>query len=387
MNDRYLTKRCDKFSLLLLYTYAIFSISGSLTQLLLYIAIPCSFVLLWFGNKEIVADKSIKISTAIFAWICFCALFAIDKTVAMLEVRRFLCVFLLMYSVYILAKKQRLLPYVYLIWVFMYGACLYYAQSHLLVDFDYTQDRVNDKSLNANTLGYYTFFVTYIVFYFGEIVNNRGYKILLEIVFLLTIPLSFYIAIITASRQILIIQIPLILLLIYVRYFKTSHSNKTILIIAGIIASYFMVNVFADIYTSSYLSVRSSENAADDIRVVLMEIAINTGLEHPLVGVGPGCFSVYNGFSGFSHCTYTELFANTGFIGVVLFMYLLLVFIFRQWRRYRKTKDYFFLLFFIIGLIYAMDNMFYVFYLDPWLMAFFIMIFTHSETYYENYSI
>ena len=383
--DSFKIKKCDIISLLLLYTYAIFSISGSLTHILLYVAIPGSFVFLWFGNKNIKSDTSIKLSAALFLWLVICSFFAINSTAATLEVRRFLCVFLLMYSVFVLANKKQLIPYVYLIWIFMYGACIYYAQSHLLVDFDYTQDRVNDQALNANTLGYYTFFVTYILFYFGEIAEKRRNKLMMDVLFLATIPLSFYIAIITASRQILIIQIPLILLLLYVRYFMTTRSNKFVLIVAGIIAVYAIVNVFADIYSNSYLSVRNTGSAKDDVRVMLIETAIQTGLEHPFFGVGPGCFGKYNGFTSFSHCTYTELFANTGFIGVILFICLVGKFIINQWKRYRITKDSFFLLFFIIGLIFAMDNMFYVFYLDPWLMAFFTMIYTHSDTHYKQY--
>ena len=67
-------------------------------------------------------------------------------------------------------------------------------------------------------------------------------------------------------------------------------------------------------------------------------------------------------------------------------MTLLLKFLVVQWKRYRRYKDNMFLVFLVFGLMYAVDCMFYVFYTQPWLMAFFFLVAIHGENYYElNY--
>lgn len=41
------------------------------------------------------------------------------------------------------------------------------------------------------------------------------------------------------------------------------------------------------------------------------------------------------------------------------------------------------MVFFICGLIYVFDNFFYVFYIDLWLIGFFMLLASHSEQYYK----
>lgn len=49
----------------------------------------------------------------------------------------------------------------------------------------------------------------------------------------------------------------------------------------------------------------------------------------------------------------------------------------------RTYRDKAYLVFFICGLIYLFDNFFYVFYVDLWLIGFFILLASYSETYYK----
>ena len=381
-----LVNKSIKLSLFLLCIYATFSLNGHYTHLLLYTAIPTSLVLSWVGTHKPQYNIYIGICVSLFLWIVFCSLFAYNIELANRQVHRVVGVFMLVLSIYFLSLHKKIIPYIYMIWVIMYLACFHYAQNHLLEDFDFTQDRVTDSALNANTLGYYTFFVTSIVFYWGEVVHKRLLKIILHILFLLSIPLSFYVAIITASRQILIIQIPLIGLLLSLRYFKGKKFGPLIL---AILVAYFGIYYFGeqttDIYEQSYLNQRYDSGIENDIRTMLIMDAIKTGIDNPIVGVGPGCCGYYNyGRNSFSHCTYTELFANTGVLGAFLFISLIVIFMVRQIKRYFKTRDSFYLYFLVVGFIYALDNMFYVFYLDPWLMSFFIIIANHSEVYFKS---
>lgn len=49
----------------------------------------------------------------------------------------------------------------------------------------------------------------------------------------------------------------------------------------------------------------------------------------------------------------------------------------------RIYRDNVYLVFLICGMIYLFDNFFYVFYIDLWLIGFFILLASHSETYYN----
>ena len=77
-----------------------------------------------------------------------------------------------------------------------------------------------------------------------------------------------------------------------------------------------------------------------------MLLAIDVGLEHPLTGVGPGNFVLFNPYMAFSHCTYTEQFACSGFPGLILYVMLVLGFAKAQYSRYKLTNDKMYLYFF-----------------------------------------
>ena len=59
-------------------------------------------------------------------------------------------------------------------------------------------------------------------------------------------------------------------------------------------------------------------------------------------------------------------------------------FIKQQWIRFRSTLDRKFIVFLVFGVIFAFDQLFYVFYIDLWLIAFFILVATHSDAYYNS---
>ena len=59
------------------------------------------------------------------------------------------------------------------------------------------------------------------------------------------------------------------------------------------------------------------------------------------------------------------------------------MFITSQWKRFWKYRDKTYLVFLVCGLIYLFDNFFYVFYVDLWLIGFFILLASHSETYFN----
>lgn len=358
------------------------SLIGSLNSIALYLVIPFAFIFCFFLTNTLKYNIWLRILVVLYVWIVFSSLGAVYTDSANRELRQILGTFLLSYILSSLCKKQSNIPWVYGVYLVLYlGAWKYASENILSVMSD--NDRLNDAKLNANTLAYYTFYVTYALYILGEIVNSWK-KNLFRILFIGTIILSFYVAILTASRQVLIIQIPLIICLLFVRYIKKSYSSLLI------VFSIFLVSIFCynfigeKIYEGSLLKQRNEVKIEDDERVILLKEAVDVGLEHPLWGVGPGNFRHYSSLHNFSHCTYTELLANTGILGSGIFIFLLFLFLKTQWDRYKRTRDKQFLIFLLFGIFFVIDNIFYVFYADMWLFAYFILVASHSDCYYKN---
>jgi hypothetical protein len=265
-----------------------------------------------------------------------------------------------------------------------------YANEHLLsvAGYDISNSRLNDAKLNANTMAYFTFFATYIIYIFGEILSSK-YRTIARILFFATIPLSFAVAIFTASRQVFLVQIPLISFFIYRRYFSSKFAigKAFILLIVFAFAIIYLGDKVIDTYDNSLLAQRNEMNAADDIRTRLIQEGFDIGCENPLFGVGPGC-SIFATSTGHgTHCTYTEIFACAGLLPLISYLYLIINFLRTQYRRYKRTKDEVYMTFLSFGLFYAYDNIFYMFTIDVWLISFMMLVSSHADTYTKiNYS-
>lgn len=169
-----------------------------------------------------------------------------------------------------------------------------------------------------------------------------------------------------------------------IRYIKgASIKRKFMFAFIAFIICLSITPSIIDAYDNSFLKSRSEQKVKDDVRTVLLKDAIEVGLDHPLIGVGPGNYVQFSFNKHFSHCTYTELFANTGLPGVIIYVYLLLLFVKTQWCRMRRYRDRTYLVFLLCGIIYFFDNFFYVFYVDLWLIGFFMLLASHSESYYK----
>ena len=276
----------------------------------------------------------------------------------------------------------------YIAFISLLFSAIYYASTHILyAGWDIGgHERVNDSTLNANKLAYYTFYSTISFYFLAEISKkNKSLNKAFRILFLAMIPTSFWIALITASRQVLIIQTPTILILGYIRYFtsvKLRSAAISLIVVVGVVVLF--ASTVESIYSNSYLAQRNEISLDEDSRPKLMAEAIQVGFEHPIFGVGPGNYCLVSKDGRYSHCTYTELFANTGFLGFLLYAILLLKFFFVNYRRFRSTRDNYYLSYMTFALIFIFYNIFYVFYKDMWLTAFFFLVAADSEFYYKN---
>lgn len=192
----------------------------------------------------------------------------------------------------------------------------------------------------------------------------------------------------TASRQILIVQIPLYVMLIYIRYIKSvSLKHKLAFVFVGLLCLVALSGQIISSYNDSYLSKRAEVSVGDDPRAVLAQNAIQEGIANFPFGLGAGNFQSVSITRQISHNSYLEAFVNMGLPGLALYVALLVVFSWRQWKRYRERSDKMYFVFFTFGVIYLLDGMFFVYYNALWLISFFMLVAVHSETYYANHAV
>lgn len=380
-------KKKEILCIILLYFAASVSLIDSLNPLALYGAIPLSFLISLSVGNSLKTNNYLKRLLVLILWVAATYFSAVYVEEANNQMKNLLGVFVLSMTIANLSSDKRCVPWLYGVFIILLIQALVYANSHIMIEgFDTATDRLNDEKLNANTVAYYTFFVTVAIYELGNsfLIKSKVIANIFRLIFLAMYGVSFTVAILTGSRQVLIIQIPLLALLTFIRYIDgTSLKRKLLFVLIAAIACVASIGPITKSYDNSYLKVRSETKVEDDVRALLLLDAIKVGCQHPIMGVGPGNYVRYSFNRHFSHCTYTELFANTGVIGALIYVSLVLMFITSQWKRFWKYRDKTYLVFLVCGLIYLFDNFFYVFYVDLWLIGFFILLASHSETYFN----
>lgn len=366
-------------SLLLLYFSAAVSLNDELNMVALYGAIPLAFTLSCIcSGFQFFKNKYMLILIVMYLWVAFTALGSIDMTRTLRQFNQILGVLLLCFTICNLAKNPKTLPWLYGIYIVIAIAMWIYVKDNLLTTtYDISNSRLGDDTLNTNKIAYFTCFVTCSLYMFGLFYTKTTWRAFLRALFLVMIPATYFIAFYTASRQVFIIQIPLISLLIYFRYLngqKFKIRNVTIIILAILAVIIVFGDQMIDYYDHSFLKERSETNIEHDSRTKLISQAFEVGIQNPIAGVGPGCFAAIQSGHYFSHCSYTELFANSGILAVVLFCWAIFGFIVNSYQSFRLSHKNVFGIMSVIGLIYAFYNIFYVFYIDLWLMSFFALI-------------
>lgn len=368
---------------MMLYFAALVSMHDAWNAVALYAVLPCAFMLTFLKSGIIKANNSFATLMILYMWILFVALFTTDVALTVRQLKQIVGCIIVSYIVAIQAKNEKVIPWLYVVYVILYAVCIEYAMSNIVDTIEIGEERVDDEKLNANTLAYYTFYNTFILFIFGEIMDHKWIGKLFRILFFAIIPISLWIAYITASRQVLILQVPLFVILMFMRYWNYgSKKSKLFIVIFSclliMVSSKYIVPIFQD-----SLLMERAEDIGEDSRLRLISEAIDIGFSNPIVGVGPGCVRLYTSDGAFSHNTFLELFAGTGLIGMIIFMVMLWRFLSVQIKRYMVTKDKMFMYFFIFGLFFVFDQIFFVFYAQLWLISFFMLVASHSETYFH----
>lgn len=255
---------------------------------------------------------------------------------------------------------------------------------------DTTSERLEGAYMNGNDIAYELFHVVIFVFIFINFIRENIRPLIKAIIGVILVFLSLWCSILTGARQILIVVMPLAIISVW---FSLKDGNKngspiiarTLLALFAIIAFVSLFQrYFYDIFIDSFLMTRLQDNIAEDSRVGLIRNAFDVGLENPFFGIGTGCYYLVDKSHHFSHCTYTELFANSGIIPLIAFIYMVVGFILEQRKRYRKTKDRAFLYLSICGLFWAVYNFFYAFNTAAWSMSFFFFLIGYSNNRFNT---
>ena len=367
--------------------------SDVVNQLVIYIVLPLVFLYSLFTSFNIIKNRYIFILILLVMWSGICAIGAMNVNDYTARVLNYMILSVMFcYSIYAISNKnKKYIKWFYFLILAYYIACWCFALLNLdLLNMDISTQRLGadpsyEKTINANRFGYFTLFLTFAVFIFGELTQNQRWRKIFRVLFLLSIIIIIINAIVAGSRQVFLLNIPLYFILVSIRYIKKISKAKVMIYAILTIMFFYIGNSFLmPLYDTSMLKQRfEMSEYKDDYRMTLTEKAITYGTENPFFGIGPGNFQQKE--VSFSHNSYTEIFAETGFVGLFLYCSILVSGLYVQLKRYILTKDKVFLFFSIYLIFYILDNMFYVFYEWYLLMGLFYLILVHSDSYYKNY--
>lgn len=361
--------------------------SESLNRIALYVILPVSFVLTFLSHKKIKVNYYENMLLLLCGWAFVSSLWAAYPEAAFRELHQLLGVVLLTYIFSANSKDNKPIKLWYFIFIVLLVNCWAYANNNILTTYTgyNSEERMNDSTLDANTFSYYTVFCTFIIYLYGDIAKSSKLRKLLKMAFWMMLPISFITALLTASRQMLIIQFPFCFLLIYFRYINHRQASSRIAFFMIVfLAIAILGSSLISAYENSFLYTRTQIDLDEDSRTKLLQDAFKVGLNHFPLGVGAGNYLEYSFNKHFSHNTYLELWANLGVVGLLIFLKMLYRFISTQYKRYKKTRDKVFLAFLTFGVAFCFQNIFYSFYTGMWLMGFFILVASHSEIYYKT---
>ena len=378
------SSNANYFLLLLLGFSIIASSYQTLNTIGLYVCMPIFIISLWLRNgRNILASKYVKYYLAIVIWMMLTSLVGVDMEHSFNQMPILLASLLISTSMYQLAlnpKNIKWLYYIYIAYYFSLLLYLYFGEGLYISD-STESERAGGVSMNANNFAYYLLYLTFGVHYL--FFQRKKSQLLEGLIYLLLIRLILYMALVTASRQVLIIQIPFLATLVLIRFVNNGVRNVISFFMIIFVLVLFLIPWFENIYSDSLLFHRSEIVLGEDLRAVLLRRAIEVGKENIFYGVGYGNFVKYT-YGAFSHNSFAELFACTGLLGFLLYAIMLVSYVTEQIKRYRRTHDKLFVSFAVVGIFYIISNFFYVYYDTIWLIGFFFILVGHSQQYYYS---
>ena len=291
--------------------------------------------------------------------------------------------FFLSFSVLALSQKGNNSFFLSFAFICLFIAILYstLTSESYINSFDYANEaeRRANTDLNSNQYAYFSLFTIMAVrLMLGRI---SIYKPLLGLfIYFVLAGLSFFVALLTASRQVLLLEIPLIVYFVFFDFStKDNKINRVFLFLFILVAAFFFLPKITSLYDSSYLAVRSGEDIEEDARSYLLLMGLHQGLDNPMFGLGFGANVL------FSHCTYTHLLARCGVPAFITYIYMVYISIKEQYQRYKTTHDKYFRLYLFMLVFFAVANFFYSYINQPFMQTIMFLIIGESDKLYSKY--
>lgn len=379
--------RYNNFLALLILLQSVTIFSASFNNLYLYIVLPfLAIIALSYKKYDIfLKDRLFKIySIFILIYLINTFFFSIDLQSSLSLLKTFIGYYLVAFIIDAYSSNYRYLK-VFLWFYFLYYIFIWFLGvfDYGFLNIDYSFDRAGGEGLNANRFGYFTFFITFIVYILGELSHKRKNILLFKYLFLLMPLISFFTAILTGSRQVLIIQIPFITILIMLRYFSKINTRTIFFVFLFFLTFAFIYDNIIGIYNNSFLSRRMDKDIVEDTRYYLLLLGFEIGFDNFFTGVGLNNYKLFsNGM--ISHSSFSEAFSEAGIFALIAYVYLLYIFTKMQLQRYFSTKNKMFLSFVWFGVFYFVFNFFYVFYEFGLLIAFIFLVENLSQHIYNK---
>lgn len=355
--------------------------SMAFTQVSLYILIPLLFLFSVITNPRLILNyKPIIYLILLYFWSVITLTMSRDMSYSLREIRQITGVLLMCcVIIYFCFVNPKFIYVFYLLFIARFIYIFYHAYTNNLFN---PYERFNIEQINANEFGYYGFFSIFSAFFLWQSARHKLLKTFLFVLFILCLVLSVLSCFYAASRAGMAFSLLTAAGLLLIYYFYPLSKRTVYGIIILIIAGMTLVPVLSYNYQGSILQRRFQiQDIESESRYSLIVKALEVGYQNPVLGVGPGNFRLYTVNNAFSHCSYTELFANNGIIALGLFIAILYYY-------FKKNKKLFYdehsdqknaIYFYCFIAIYALYNLFYVFYLNLFMLGFFFLVLAHLE--------
>lgn len=359
----------------------------SANSLVLYVLIPLLFIWSYVKYRRLTKGRCVVYYWSLMAWLAVTVITSTDVLCSITYMKQLLGGFLASVIMYLMASaklKNGIL--ISIGYVFLLITTIWYLwKAGLLINLDINSERLDDEFVNANDLAYLLFYAAssfYLFFRYFHV--NKIFSLFL---FVFLIGVSIWLSLITASRQILLVVIPYILLCIVFQLLeeKKIHIGKALLVtLVGVGLLVAILPSFQTMFTGSLIEARMDSDVKEDARAILIEEAIKVGLDHPVFGVGPGNMIHFSKLNAFSHTSYTELFATSGFPALIIYTIMIVSMAVINRRRYKRTHKRIFMFLYLTSIIWILYNFLYVFYSSLWLISFYFLMMGISESLYRN---
>lgn len=343
------------------------------------------YFLIKYNSFNVIKRKEILLFLLFWMWSVFTIIFTkFNFQIAIITERKLtsVLIYFLTLAIFLFNNPQRV-RYIY--WLYLLNLVIlilniYFNQNQLNYQ---DSSRLEDDVLDPNSYGYHVF--NAITSIFILYVMDRKHKLLKLFLLILTIVVSFYLLLLSASRGGMLIYVVTVILYMLFGVFidKINFKSGAIILIVVLLLLIPLNDLFTFIMTKTYLGYRyDMALQGDPVRILHIKEGFFIGLNYLFTGVGPGNYAFVSKpfeMGSFSHCSYSESFANYGVLG--LFLLLLMYFeniksSFKR-RKYVKPNMKLINVLIIYLLIFMVYNFFYVTYLTVTFMSFYAVIICH----------